>query len=79
MAIQVLNNNERGDVFREKLNSNFAELDSNIQGLSAEATAKWVLLNDVDNRTRANTNDIAELRSIVGAANTALETRLNGG
>lgn len=75
MAIQILNNNDRADDFRGKLNANFAELNSMIAGLNAniqtlsstmsalqaEATAKWVLLNDIDNRVRQNTSNIAAL------------------
>lgn len=40
-------------------------LESALAGLQAEATAKWVMLNTVDNRSRNNTADIAALRERV--------------
>lgn len=64
MSQQILNDGENKSIFRGNLNSNFSELYDNlprtealasaISALQAEATAKWVLLNVVDNRSRAN-------------------------
>lgn len=69
---QVLNDGENKGVFRQILNDNFAELSdaseenrNSISALQNEATAKWVLLNTVDNRSRASELAIAELREIL--------------
>lgn len=44
------------------MQSSIETLQSSIDALQAEATAKWVLLNTVDNRSRANANAIAILQ-----------------
>lgn len=45
----------------EALESHVSALNTNVTSLQNEATAKWVLLNAVDNRSRANAADIIAL------------------
>lgn len=72
MAQQMLENGVSFGENRQKINDNFTELyaateanSNSIDAVQAEATSKWVLLNTVDNRSRANETAIAELRAIV--------------
>jgi|GEM_PF-2162779 len=53
-------------------------LETSLAATQAEATAKWIILNEVDNRSRNNTTDITMLQNTIGTLNDALASRLAG-
>lgn len=74
MAQEILNDGESKGIFRGKLNNNFSELygaseinAASVDALQSEATAKWIMLNNVDNRSRSNESRIAALENLVSS------------
>lgn len=63
-----------GTNVNDKINSN----TTTIAAMQAEATAKWIILNDVETRSRENADDISDLQSTIGDLNNRLEARLDG-
>lgn len=68
----------KGESFNPADIERISALETSLTNLESETTAKWVLLNDVDTRTRSNASDISILQDTVGTLNTTLQDRLNG-
>lgn len=68
----------KGESFNPIDVQRISNLEASVNMLQDETTAKWVLLNDVDNRTRLNTSDIIMLQDTIGTLNITLQDRLEG-
>lgn len=57
----------------EYVTADVSSLQSTITNIQSDNTATWVLLNDVDNRSRNNATDISSLKENIGSGRTLLK------